>query len=402
MARRFRTIAAFAGLWVSLALAQGAAAQQPATPPAQVTIGFVDLIGNPRFDADYAYNMVPVRPLGPAYNGAELGIIDAAQIGRVINVEFTLQHASAADSAAVIAAVRDWAAAGTHFILADLPADVLLQVSDAVTDLPVTIFNVSATADRLRAADCRANVIHTIPSTRMYTDAVVQFLVSKRWRNILVMQGPLPQDQATVDALRVSAGFFGARIVDVRPFTLSADPRNREQNNVALITAGANYDAVFVADADGEFARYVPYLTNDPRPVVGAAGLVAAAWHWSWERSGAPQVNARFEDLTGGRRMDNADFAAWAAVRAITQGALRSQSTEHQPIVDFILGDRMNLDGSKGYPMTFRPWDHQMRQAILLATGNAVIQLAPIEGFLHQTNDLDTLGVDAPQSVCRF
>jgi hypothetical protein len=43
-----------------------------------------------------------------------------------------------------------------------------------------------------------------------------------------------------------------------------------------------------------------------------------------------------------------------------------------------------------------------MRQAILLATGNAVIALAPIEGFLHQTNDLDTLGVDAPQSECRF
>jgi ABC transporter substrate binding protein (PQQ-dependent alcohol dehydrogenase system) len=52
--------------------------------------------------------------------------------------------------------------------------------------------------------------------------------------------------------------------------------------------------------------------------------------------------------------------------------------------------------------MSVRPWDHQMRQPILLATANAVMQLAPMEGFLHQFNDLDTLGVDEPQSVCHF
>ena len=69
---------------------------------------------------------------------------------------------------------------------------------------------------------------------------------------------------------------------------------------MALVTAGANYDVVYIADSDGEFARYSPYQVNDPRPVVGAAGLTAQAWHWSWERSGAPQVNARFESLTGG------------------------------------------------------------------------------------------------------
>lgn len=158
---------------------------------------------------------------------------------------------------------------------------------------------------------------------------------------------------------------------------------------------------VYVADADGDYARYVAYETNDPRPVVGAAGLTALAWHWSWERQGAPQVNARFEAVAG-RRMADVDFAAWAAVRGLTQSVLRSRSTEYQPVLDYLLGERLNLDGSKGYPMSVRPWDHQLRQPILLATANAVMQLAPIEGFLHQFNDLDTLGVDEPQSVCRF
>ena len=37
-------------------------------------------------------------------------------------------------------------------------------------------------------------------------------------------------------------------VLDTRPFELSNDPRNREQNNVALITGGADYDVVRVGN----------------------------------------------------------------------------------------------------------------------------------------------------------
>lgn len=375
---------------------------QPAAPPAPMVIGFVDLADDPRFNPDWAYAMVPGRRWGPAVDGARLGLGDAAQIGRAINVEFSLRHVSGANVDELAAEIGAWVAEGIHFVGVDLPAEMLLALADRVRNLPVTLFNTSAREDTLRGADCRANVIHTIPSDRMHTDALVQYLVFKRWRNILVLQGPSPRDAQMLESLRASANLFGARIVNVRPFLFTADPEARELNNVALMTAGGGYDVVYVIDDDaGEFARYVPYVVNDPRPVVGAAGLVALAWHWSWERQGAPQVNDRFEDLTG-RRMTDTDWAAWAAVRAITQGVLRSRSTEYELARDFILGDRMNLDGYKGFPMSVRPWDHQLRQPMLLAIENATIQLAPVEGFLHQTNDLDTLGVDAPQTQCRF
>jgi hypothetical protein len=43
---------------------------------------------------------------------------------------------------------------------------------------------------------------------------------------------------------------------------------------------------------------------------------------------------------------------------------------------------------------------------VLLCKADAVIQRAPLSQllsqFLHQTNPLDTLGVDAPESVGRF
>lgn len=391
---------AAAGVAAALLAAGSGRAQEPA--PVELPIGFVDLAVDPRFDPDYAYNFVPVRPLGPAVQGAELGVADAAQIGGVINVDFTLRHASGADPQELAAAIEGWVGEGVHFVLADLPGAEMLALADAVADLPVTLFNVSAFDDSLRGESCRANVIHTIPSRQMLTDAVVQYLVSKNWRNILVLQGPSEADQQTADALERSVGFFGARIVDTRPILLSNDPRAREEGNMALVTAGANYDVAYVIDNDGEFARaFAPYQATAPRLVVGSSGLTPLAWHWSWERSGAPQVNDRFEDMHG-RRMGDTDWAAWTAIRAITQGALRSQSTDYQAMLDFILGERMNLDGAKGFPMSVRPWDHQLRQAILLSTGNAVIEFAPIEGFLHQTNDLDTLGVDAPLSECQF
>ena len=49
-----------------------------------------------------------------------------------------------------------------------------------------------------------------------------------------------------------------------------------------------------------------------------------------------------------------------------------------------------------------RPWDQQLRQAVFLATPNAVIASAPVEGFLHRTNTLDTLGDDEPETPCKL
>lgn len=379
--------------------AQDEPAAEP--PPADFVIGFVDLADDARFDERAAYYMVPVRPWGRAIAGAEMGIFDTAMIGDAINTNFSLAAARGANVEELISTVQNWSANGVHFVVADLPAAELLALSDAVADLPLVVFNVSAHDDELRGESCRENVVHIIPSYRMMTDAMAQFLVLHRWTDVLVLTGPLPADQQIVTALEGSANQFGVDIVDIRDFVLGTDPRNREQNNVALMTSDANYDVVYVADSEGEFARFAPYETLDPRPVVGSAGLTATAWHWSWERQGAPQLNDRFEDFNN-RFMDSYDWAAYTAVRAVVQSVLRGASNEYEDVREYLLGDRMNLDGVKGNPMSVRPWDHQLRQGIIIATGNNAMQLAPVDGFLHQTNDLDTLGVDAPQSTCEF
>jgi ABC transporter substrate binding protein (PQQ-dependent alcohol dehydrogenase system) len=199
-----------------------------------------------------------------------------------------------------------------------------------------------------------------------------------------------------------AAARFGAKIIDKRPFLLSNDPREREKNNVALLTGGRrDYDVVYVADSYGEFGRYVPYQINRPRPVVGTAGLVADWWSWSWERHGAPQLNSRFERHTG-RRMVGQDWSAWVGVKAIVQAVTRSKSTHFQAVSDYLRGERIKIDGVKGPSLSFRQWNNQLRQPILIGTHNAIIARAPLRGFLHEINDLDTLGDDARDTTCQF
>ena len=59
------------------------------------------------------------------------------------------------------------------------------------------------------------------------------------------------------------------------------------------------------------------------------------------------------------------------------------------------------VDGSKGGNLSFRSWDGQLRQPMLLTDGQGVISQAPIEGLLHPTDVLDTLGADAPEKLCK-
>lgn len=382
-------------LVVVVALANPASAEAT-----RLQIGYVELADDARYANRTAHAGIEFRTLGRPLPGARLGIEDAATIGRMVGLEFDLKTATGSVER-IGQTIRSWAAEGVGFVVADLPAGALTAVADAVADLPVTLLNVSATDDALRGAACRANVLHVVPSDAMLTDAVVQYLVDKGWQRILLMRGAAEADAALAAALDRSVRKFGAEIVGTLDFALTGDPRRREQANVALMTSGAPaHDVVFVADASGEFDRYVAYRTSAPRLVVGTAGLSPQAWHWTWDRYGAPQLQHRFEALAPPRRMNGAAWAAYAAVKAVAQSALRSDPADPGAARAHLVGDALRLDASKGVPMSFRPWSGQLRQPILLATADATIATAPLEPFMHRSNDLDTLGVDEPESVC--
>ncbi|MDH3639180.1 MAG: ABC transporter substrate-binding protein [Gammaproteobacteria bacterium] len=373
----------------------------PVSAASEIGIAYLMLKKDKRYAERRTFARFLMQPLGRPLDGAHVAMGESKFVGNAIGVALKLEEVEAVGVKDMLSRVDELLALGVRYFLIDAPAEVVAEVASASRGKELLLLNVTAREDDLRQARCAPHLLHVIPNYAMLTDALVQYLVFRKWRQVLVLEGPRREDQDLVGAFKRSAKRYGAKIVDQRPFVLSNDPRERDQNNVALLTGGKDYDVVFVADTDGEFARSVPYQTVFPRPVVGTEGLAGLAWHWSWDRHGAPQLEKRFEKRAK-RAMTSLDWAAWLGVKAVVEAMLRAETTEFGKVRDFLLGEDIILDGFKGNRMNFRPWDRQLRQPLLIATHNWVVDRAPIKGFLHATNNLDTLGFDQRDSQCRF
>jgi len=394
-----RTILIVALALASISVDPGEARASEVT---KLTIGYLSIDGDRRYEQKRGYAGVQFRPAGRPRDGATIAMRESRVIGRAVGIQFEMLAESVSSGADLISALdRMRTKQAVRFFLVDAGASNLLSLADAAKNRGVVLFNVSERADRLRGPDCRINIRHVIPSYAMQTDSLAQFLSAKGWRDVFVLVGPNDQDKNLTVAFENSATRFGLQVVARKNFLLSNDPRHRSENNVRLMTSGADHDVVFLADTDGEFGRYVPYQTRRPRPVIGTEGLLASAWHWSWERNGAPQLNQRFERRFK-RHMSSVDWAAWVAVKAVVEAVVRTGTTDFTALQTYLGGSQLTLDGYKGTPMSFRSWDNQLRQPLLVHTANAVIERTPIRGFFHKTQNLDTLGYDVGDKKCRF
>ena len=361
-------------------------------------IGLLTLANDPRYKQDWGYARLIKPPPDITADGAKMAVKDLAFVANADNLNPILDIKESTPEG-LAASLQAMIADGAGFVVLDLPAPLVKAVADAAKGLPVTLINATAPEDSLRTA-CYPNMLHAGPSMRMLMDSFVQYLRSMNWMKVLVLQGEDPADKGLVDAFASSAERLQLQIVGTRPFTLAANPDAREGNNVKLLTADLDYDVVFVADTRGEFGRFIPYATQLPRPVIGSIGLTAQAWHWAMERDGATQVSSRFDKMTKGRKMSSADWSVWVAVKAIILGYTKVASGDQAEVRAFLKSPDLKLDGSKGVTLSFRPWDGQMRMPILLSTSDAVIAIAPIEGYLHSDTTLDTLGTDQAEFVC--
>lgn len=380
------------GLFAILGLAL--AAGPVAAAPLKATL--LHLEDDPRLERSRAERAYLGHPTGSPAEGLQVALDEGAFELEAVGAKVDLSTSAAPDAKAAVAAALAAEKAGAAMLVADLPADWLLAVTDAVK-LPV--LNIGAADDRLRAADCRARLFHLLPSERMRADALAQGLLQRKWQKVLVLAGPSPADQARLAVVQAAMKRYGLQAVGpVKPFKVSGDPRERDLANPLLLTAGAQYDAVWVVDSDGEFARSLPYRTVLPRPVVGDGGLVAVGWHAQFERFGAPQVSRRFAKAAK-RPMSAHDWTSWMAGKALV--ALASAQPKGTAASWAAALPKLKLDGSKGVTMSLRAWDGQLRQPLLLTDGQGVISQAPVEGILHPVNVLDTLGADAPEKLCK-
>lgn len=394
--------AAVAALAILAALVVSSGGPAAADEPRRFAFVYLQRAGDPAYEPHRAYTGLELRDRHRPVDGAALAVREARVLARVAGVEFALETVALGEGEAAVAAIDRMARdEGALAFLLDLPLDEVKRTAGELAGRELFLFNVRHDATALRGGHCSPVLFHTMPSVAMKTDALAQYLFERDWREILVLEGEEPEDRALAAAFRASARKFGLDIAEVRAFVLTNDPRLRDRSNIALLTGSADYDVVFLADRVGEFGRYVPYRTYLPRPVIGTEGLVSNAWHWTWERHGAPQLNQRFDEVAG-RRMQDADWAAWAAVRALVEAVVRTKSVDYDALRAYLFSPDFTLDVYKGAPASFRPWNNQLRQNVLLHTHNAVVARAPLEGFLHERNTLDSLGEDARESRCRM
>lgn len=338
----------------------------------------------------------PPKDLGLA--GARLGLADNQTTGEFVGHEYSLDELIVPPGESLEEAATQAFDFGYDLIVANAPADDLLTLADMPGAENALILNAASTADRLRSGECRGNMLHLAPSRAMLTDSLAQFLSRKRWNDWLLIEGEGPGDAEYADALRGSAAKYNSKITEEKVWRFDADMRRNAAQEVPVFTQG-EYDVVVVADEIGNWARYVLYNTWQARPIAGTEGLTPVAWSPVVEQWGAAQLQNRFHDLAG-RGMRDADYGAWAAVRVIGEAVTRTESADAEILRAFMLSDDFELAAFKGRKATFRRWNGQMRQPIPLVHPRALVGQAPVEGFLHQYSEMDTLGLDEPETDC--
>jgi ABC transporter substrate binding protein (PQQ-dependent alcohol dehydrogenase system) len=337
--------------------------------------------------------------------GALQGIRDNNTTGQFTGQSFRLIEKRLKRGESVRQAFRTLYEQGIRLFLINFPAKKLIELADSPQAKSSLLFNIAATEDELRLYECRQYLFHTIPSRAMLADALAQYLSWKRWNEWFLVVGRHPEDKAFAAALKRAAKRFGHKIVEQKQWTFEPGARrtdsghNREQEEVNVFSQVGDYDILIVADEHDEFGEFLSYRTYLPRPVGGTQGLSPVAWSGVHEQWGATQFQRRFKEKQG-RWMTDRDYAAWLAVRTIGEATTRTSNQQVDQLRTYILSQDFNLAAFKGRAVSYRDWNNQLRQPLLITSPRLMISVSPQKGFLHQFSTLDTLGYDRPESQC--
>ena len=114
----------------------------------------------------------------------------------------------------------------------------------------------------------------------------------------------------------------------------------------------------------------------------------ARAWDASAELYAGSQLNKRYSEQAG-RAMNDQAWAAWAAVKLVSDTVARLRSGDPAGLLTALRKD-LAFDGQKGVDMSFRD-NGQLRQPLLLVDHGEIVGEAPVRGVVAN-GDLDSLG----------
>jgi hypothetical protein len=133
------------------------------------------------------------------------------------------------------------------------------------------------------------------------------------------------------------------------------------------------------------------------------AGARGAAWDPSLARFGADTLNDRFRARFDAPMTADA-WTAWLAVKILWESALRTRASDPATLGAYLARDTTQFDGHKGQALSFRAWDHQLRQPVYVMRDGRVLgqQPASATGDESTRDALDRIGTSAARSACRL
>ena len=340
--------------------------------------------------------------------GSRMGIKDNNTTGKFTNQKFELIEKNIMSNESAKEIFEGFRKNNYKFFIINVSKDDFVKIlsSDLMED--AIVINVSLKDNDIRNENCHKNVLHTAPSYRMATDALIQFLKKKNWTKLLLISGVNERDKQFSDSIKISSKRFGLKVINEKVWDFTHDFRRTADLEIVKFTQGEKYEVIVLADegntfgdSGNSFGDYIPYRTWKPTIVVGGEVLKPTSWHFAHEQWGGNQMQSRF--LKDSKRlMTNLDFNSWVGVRTLGEAITRSKSLDSNVVLDKIMDEKFNLAAYKGKPVSFRKWNGQLRQPILLVTPRALVSVSPQEGFVHPRTELDTLGIDEPDTKCKL
>lgn len=219
-------------------------------------------------------------------------------------------------------------------------------------------------------------------------------------REVRLVVGSDAARLVSVDGVQALAGGFTAE--ECRALGELADARG-----VPWLDVGCADDALRGAGCHAAAFHVAPSaaMLADAAAGAGGSGGRAEAWDAALEKFGADQLNQRYRARFGAA-MDASAWAGWFAVKVLWESALRARSADPAALRAWMARDAAQFDGHKGRPLSFRAWDHQLRQPLYVPGDGAAAPVeaprAPPGAEVDSRALLDQLGTPAAKTECRW
>jgi branched-chain amino acid transport system substrate-binding protein len=362
-----------------------------------------------------------------ALMGAQLGAEEADTTAGMFGTKVELIIEDGVTPANMLALVRKLSAS-EHLtaIIAALDDPTTASLTAFTQQERLVCLNTTARGGDLRAQKCHRSTFHVEPDLAMYTDAMGQWLLQnnrKRWYYIVSEAGFGPEvyHRSRRFLQQQGGADLGRSII--------TSGQSAYQDVLAPL-GGMEQETVIVALSGEELRQFLEQyrasglktlLAGIPLDMIALwqasleslQGVWVTSWYHGLERFSARELNRRFY-----RRFEKPAegfaWTNWAAVKLVVEGVLRSASTEASALVSY-LESASPFDGHKGRSLTFRDWNHQLRQPLyvlkvredkpenswdrLQLIGELPPAAAPGRSVVE---GLDTLGEPQTESLCRL